>query len=280
MVGAAICFSVSFAFVRHLSDSMATFQIVLFLQISGALIMLPWVVSVGISALAISRFHLHILRGLLVYGGLTASFYSFSLIPLADSTSLQFTLPLFTAFFAMIFLRERVGVHRWAAIIVGFGGVLIILRPGLTEISLGMVLAIVAAASYGASDICSRALTRTDPIKSIIFLGFVLQIPLAAIPALPSWVTPTWGLVPAIVAFVLCAFGAQWCLMKSLSLAEASLVSPVLFLRLPFVALIGYVAFGQVSDMWTWIGAVVIFAGTFLLARGETNRSPTRSPEP
>lgn len=277
MGGAALFFSMSMGFVRYLSDYMTTFEIVFLRQAIGVLLMLPWVMRAGAGGLRTRRLPLHVGRALLGYTGMLLSYFSLRHIPLADSTALQFTLPLFTTILAIVFLGERVGVHRWAAIAFGFAGVLIIAKPGFAVFSIGMVFALGSAAFYGGTDIVARALSRTDATNLIVFLGFLLPLPVAAIPAAFEWTTPAWEQAPAILGFGVAASSASWCLTRSLSLADASLVSPVLFLRLPFVAAIGFVFFGQVTDVWTWAGAGIIFAGTYVLARREAAASRARA---
>ena len=269
MAGAALCFSVSISLVRYLSDAMTTFEIVFLRQVFGLVFMLPWLARAGVGALKTTRLKLHGQRAGVGYAGMATAYYSVTLIPLADSVTLQFTLPLFTALIAMWLLGERVGFHRWAAIAAGFVGVLAIVRPGFAEFNIGMLLALAAAVFYGGTDTSARALASTDSTPVIMFYSFILQIPLAAVPALVTWTTPGWDVMPALLAFAITATGAQWCLTQSLSAAEASLVSPVLFLRLPFVAVIGYVFFAQTSDIWTWIGAAIIIGSTLAIARRE-----------
>lgn len=270
MAAAALCFAVSIGLVKHLSERFTTFEIVFLRMLFGIAVMLPWLVRVGWGALRTPQFGLHCVRNGLTYVAMVASYYSVTLITIADSTALQFTLPLFTVFFALILLRERVGFHRWLATVAGLAGVLIIARPGFAEFNVGVLVALAGAAIYGASDVTTRHLSRRDGTAVIVFYGFVLQLPLGLVPAAVTWVTPRWAEAPWILLFSAVAFAAQWCLTKSYSVAEASFVSPVLFLRLPFVAVIGYLAFGQTTDMWTWLGALILFAGTSYSARRET----------
>jgi drug/metabolite transporter (DMT)-like permease len=269
MVAAAGLFSIAFSIVRYLSPWFSTFEITFFAQVVGALIVLPWRLRHGLGAVHTRRFPLHLLRSLTAYGGMLAGYYSLMTISLAESIALQFTLPVWTAILAALFLGERVTMHRWLAIGCGFIGVLVILKPGFADISIGTVAALAAAATYAASDTASRAVSSTDRPPVTVLYGFVILVPVSAIPAAATWVTPTLDQVPVIVVFGIFALGAQWCLAKSFSLADASLVSPVLFLRLPFLATIGYFVFGQVTDLFTWIGAAIIFVATYLLARRE-----------
>ena len=209
------------------------------------------------------------IRTAVSYLGMATSYYSVTLIPLADAVSLQFTSPLWVALLAMVFLGESVGINRWGAIALGFIGVLVIMRPGFAEIGIGMLIALSAALFYAGGDITVRALSRTDSIPVIMFYGYILQLPLAVVPAALTWTTPGWDVVPALIAFVAVALGAQYCMTVSLSIADASLVTPVLFMRLPFVAAIGFVFFAQTPDNWTWLGAAIILSSTYVLARWE-----------
>ena len=269
MLGAALFFSASVGFVRYLSDFMSTFEIVFFRQIMGLAFMLPWLMRTGMAAARTNRLPLQGMRAVLSYLGMLSSYYSFTLIPIADAVALQFTTPLFTTVLAIIFLKEVVGLHRWSAILFGFAGVLIIVRPGFEELDLGMLVAICAAVFYASSNVANRALSRTESTAVILFYGFMLQIPMAAIPAAMTWVTPGWSVVPPLLGFGIVSIAAQWCLTRALAAADASLVEPVMFVRLPFVSMIGYVLFTEIPDAWTWVGAAVIFVSTVVLARRE-----------
>ncbi len=272
MFAAAVFFSTSVGFVRQLSDTLSTFEIVFIRQLMGITFMIPWLWRIGISAMRTSRMPLLTFRALLSYLGMLASYYSYTLIQLADAVSLQFTTPLFTVILAIIFLKEVVGLHRWTALLVGFIGVAIIVRPGFTDINIGVPIAILAAVFYAGSNVANRALASTEATSVIMFYGFLLQIPMAAVPAVLTWVTPGWEHILPLLGFGIVAFGAQYCLTRSFAVADASLVEPVMFVRLPLVAIIGYFVFSQSPDVWTWVGAVVIFSSTYILARLEAAR--------
>ena len=269
MLGAALFFSASIGFVRHLSDTLNTFEIVFIRQLIGVVFMVPWLMRIGISSMRTNRVPMLTLRASLSYLGMVASYYAYTLIALADAVALQFTTPLFTTVLAIIFLKEIVGRHRWAALVFGFIGVAIIVRPGFEAVNLGVPIALMAALLYGSSNVANRALTCTESTSVIMFYGFLLQLPMAAIPAAMVWVTPGWELMLPLLGFGAVAFGAQYCLTSSFAAAEASLVEPVMFIRLPCVAAIGYVVFAQAPDVWTWVGAAVIFVSTYGLARLE-----------
>ena len=269
MVLAAFFFAVSVGLVRHISEHIDAFEQTFWRQLTGLLILLPFVWRNGLSGLRTRQLKTNLLRNIVGYAGISLSFYSVTLIPLADSLALQFTLPLFTIIFAMLILAERVGVHRLTATATGFLGALVILRPGLIEVDFGAIVALAAAAFLALSDTLVRRLSRTETTLMIVFYGYALQTPIALAVALPNWVTPAAADWPWLIALGVCSFIAQWGLSRAFVLAEASLVSPILFLRLPIVSAIGYVFFAQVPDVWTWVGASIIFASAYYAARRE-----------
>ncbi len=126
-----------------------------------------------------------------------------------------------------------------------------------------MIVTVFAALLFGVVDVSTRFLARDDGIRTILFYGFILQLPIAVIPAAATWVTPPLADIPWILAFAIGALSAQICITKSLAAAEASLVSPVLYLRLPLVALLGFVFFGELPSVWTWVGAALLFGCTY-----------------
>ena len=267
MAAAALSFSITIALVRHLSTTMSTFEIVFFRQVFGVIFMLPWLMRVGVASLKTDRFSIYLVRAACTYSAMFAAYYSVTLIPMADSIALQFTLPFFTIIVAAIALGEGIYAHRWIATVTGFAGALIIVRPGFATFEPGMLVAIAAAAIYGAADTCTRYLSARDSVNLIVFYGFVIQLPVSAIPAALTWVTPGLGDLAWLTLFGIVAFVAQFFITRAFAAAEAGLVSPVLYLRLPFVALIGFLIFDEMPDEWTWIGAAILFASTIYSTR-------------
>lgn len=273
MVAAAVAFSATITMVRFLSAKFTTFEIVFFRQIFGTAIMLPWLIRVGIGVLKTGQIKIYLVRAVTTYCAMLAAYYSILLITIADSTALQFTLPFFTIIFAMLALREQVRSHRWIATFVGFIGAMIIIRPGFSEVNAGMLIAIGAAAFYGVSDTCTRFLSGRDRVNVVVFYGFILQLPISAVPAVMTWVTPDLADLGLILIFVIVAVGAQFCITQSFANAEASLVSPVLFVRLPIVAVLGFFFFNELPSAWTWVGATIMIAGTIWSTRRDTQIS-------
>ena len=274
MGAATLFFSVSFTVVKGLQDDgLTVYQAVLFRQTLGIAIFLPMIISSGLAPLRTAVPVRHFYRAALGFVGMCTGYYSLSLINVADSVALQFTLPFFTMFSAVLLLGEKIYSHRLIATMVGFAGVLIIVRPGLAEVNIGILFALAASAFHAVSDTYARYLARYDKIQTIMIFNFIFTIPLAAVPAAIYWAPVSSEILPQLILFGVAGISAQFCLTRSLGLAQASLVSPILFLRLPLVAVIAFYAFDQQSEIWTWVGAGVIILATIWMARIEVRKS-------
>lgn len=270
MVLAAIGYSLNAGIVKHLSAELGAMEIVLWRTVVAVVLLAPWLWLRARGALAPPRrMKLFVLRSLLTWLGMVATYYALARMPIADVYALQFTLPLFTILGAVLVLRERAGYATWVACAVGFAGALIILRPGFVAVSVAAIAALGAAALYGASNITIRVLSRTESAVVITFYGNLLILPLALIPVLFDWTTPGLHLVPWIVALGVVTTAGQWALARAIAAADARVVMPFDFLRLPFTAALGYAMFAEMPDGWTWAGAVVIFVAAWWVMRRE-----------
>jgi drug/metabolite transporter (DMT)-like permease len=211
------------------------------------------------------------------YIGAVAWMHGIAGMPLADANALLFTMPLFTVIFAALWLAERPGSHRWVATFAGLVGALIILRPGLIEISFAAVATLFAAATFSVALICNKALTRTENPNAMVFYLYTLMIPPAAIGVIWGWTNPVPGDWPLLIALGLCTVGAQQCQTRAFRVAPASLVVIVNYVQLPLIALLGYLVFGQSTDIWTWAGAAVICASTYYVSYRESRSARSKT---
>lgn len=270
MATAAVCLAVTFALIRQLSETMHTFQIVLVRSVFAILVMLPWLCKAGVGKLRTRRWARYSVRAVVAYIAMVCWFYALSRMALADATALQFTMPLWAVLFGVFLLGEQARANRWIVTIVGFLGALVILRPGLIDVELASLAALTAAAFYSGGNILIRTLSTTDDSTVIAFLGFLFSLPLAIPLALLVWIPIAWADMPAVVGFGLMTAGAQIALARALTLADASVVAPVDYLRLPVVALLGFLLYDEVPDMWTCAGALIIVASTWYLTVSES----------
>ncbi len=273
MLLAALMYTLTGAMVRHLAAGYSVFEVGFFRSVIALAILLPFALGGSRRTvherLRTRKFPLHVLRTVLAYVGIMCWFYAVSHIPLADYYALQFLTPLFTMAGAALLLGERIGCRHWLAALVGLAGALVILRPGLIEVGLGVVAAVGAALFFASTNWTVRVLSRTDSARVILTYGNLLLIPMSLIPALPVWVTPGWTDLMWLCGVGVAGTIAQFSITRAVGAADARIVQPFDFTRLPFAAAIGWLAFGEVSDIWTWVGAVIIFAAASYVLRLE-----------
>ena len=277
MAAAAACYAILHGSVRYISSEIHPFEITFFRNLFGFIVLLPWFVIHGLRPLRTRRIGLHLLRASSNVVAMLMFFMALSMTPLAQVQALGFTAPLFTTVLAIFILGERVRLRRWTALIAGFIGALIIVRPGLQPIDTGSVLTIVSAAIWGFTLITIKVLSRTDSAVTITAYMVILMSPLSLLPALYYW---TWPDPAMWVWLVVCGVSgtvAQLLMAQSFRVAEATVVLPFDFTKIVWGALIGYLAFGEVVDIWTWVGAAVIFSGiTYITYRERKLAKPLK----
>ncbi|WP_172292035.1 DMT family transporter [Pseudoruegeria sp. HB172150] len=258
--------------VRYLSPDVHPFIMGFTRASFGLLVVLPWILRRRGMLKSNYRF-LHFVRAALKLASLILFFIAFASAPLAEVTAIAFTSPIFVTLGAWLFLSERPNAARVAAVLLGFAGVLIVLRPGQSEeVPSGLVFAIAGAVLTAVIQLILKDMSSKDRTETLVAWNLILTAPIAAIPALFVWSNPTpteWALLA--LQGVMGAFNMMLA-TKAFSLAEASLIAPFDFLRLPFVALLGYLIFAQSVPLSTWIGGSVIFAASLLMARSARRR--------
>ncbi len=280
MTAAAFFFSIMNYLVRLAAQELEPIEVAFFRNLFALLFMLPWLLRVGRSGLATKRLTGHVWRALLGMGAMACWFYSVTLLPLAEAVALNFTVPLFATAGAALILGEVVRARRWTATVVGFLGVMVILRPGFTEITWVTGLPILAAAFMAASTLLVKSLSETESPNTIVFYMNLILTPLSLIPALFVWQWPSMTTLFYMALLGLLAAVAQIALTRAYSVADASAVLPLDYTRLPFIAVIAFLAFGEVPDLWTWVGAGIIAASTLYIAHREMRISRTEDAEP
>lgn len=269
MILAALFYVLTYAVVRYLSQDFSTFQIVFFRSLLGLIFMTPWAIRAGFSGLRTTRMKLYTGRTVLNYFGMVTLMYGIAMLPLQDVTALMFTSPLFTVLFVALILGEHVGLRRWSALLVGFAGALVIIRPGFAEVGLPALGILFTAAAYALVNTANKSLARTDDSNKIVFYMFALMVVAGIGPALYVWVMPTLEDLPWILAMGAFSALATQCVVRALAVGEAGAVMPFNFLKLPFAVVLGFVFWSEFPDYWTAIGALIIFGSTYYIARRE-----------
>ncbi len=230
-------------------------------------IMLPWLLRGRGVSLKTSRHGLHFVTAMLTVIMTAAFFFALSEMPLAEATALNFTAPLFTTIIAALVLKERVEFVRWGATVVGFIGVLIILRPGFATIPLVALLPILGAFLLAWWFIGVKHLGETESAATITIYQTLWAALVLTLIAIPLWVTPTWATLGYSAAMGVLGTTGIICTSRAFAMAEASAIAPLDYLRLPFIAVIAFFAFGEVPDGVSVIGALIITASAIFIVR-------------
>lgn len=273
MMGTLASFTAMALGGRELSGEIGTFEI-LFLRSLVALGVVCAVLSYsGWRQISLRNLPLHALRNVFHFGGQFGWFFGIALIPLAEVFAIEFTTPAWTMLLAAVVLGERMTRSRMLAVGLGIAGVLVILRPGLAIVSPGALAVLGAAFCFALSNVLVKRLTtREESPLAIVFYMSLLQAPFSLLPALYAWVTPSLRLWPWVLVVGVSALTAHYCFSRALKLADASVVAPMDFLRLPLIAFAGFVFYGETLDWYVIAGAVMMVAGNFANLLAERHR--------
>ena len=282
MIAALFMFTVMGICIRISATHLPVIEVVFFRNFLAVLILLPLLARVGFNVLYMQRPKLFFLRAAINAVGMFCGFTALTLIPLAQMTALSFTTPLFVTMGAVLFLGEVIRTRRIVAICIGFLGTLIILQPGVTDMTGGALLALVHALAIAIASLIVKVLTRSDSQHAIVTWMVVMQTPLALIPSLWVWQWPdllTWGF---LWGMALSGTIAHLCLTRALSLVEITALQPLEFIKLPFAVILAWVIFAEWPGIWTFVGGAVIFSSTAYITRREAvarqSLKPTAGP--
>ncbi len=253
-------------------------QVVFFRNFFCVIWMLPLFAWRGMSLVRTQSLHLYGLRVGLSFIAMTAMFHAVGMIPVGEVTAISFLSPLFGTAFAIGLLGERVGIRRWMAIVVGFVGAMIILRPSGGDFNAGQMAALVSACAVGVIGPLVKRLTREDDADRVVFLTNLLLTPLSFVPAVFVWTWPTlemWGL---FLVMGLIAVLGHMSLVRAYAAMDASLVMTFKFVRLPFAVLFGFLVFREAIDGMTWVGGFIIFAASAYVTHREARFKAAKPP--
>ena len=243
MIFATANYAATYAVVRHLSTDFSIFQLVFFRSVLGVILMAPWLFKVGAGILKTDHFGSYVYRSILNYGGMVLLIFALANLPLQDVTGLMFTSPLFTVLFVVLFLGERPGIRRWAALLIGFGGVMIIIRPGFQELTWAAIGVVVTSCAYALINVSTKQLAKLDSSNKIIYFDFLLMSAIGLVPAVVYWNEVCAEHLVWIIAVGIFSALARQGIIRALSVGEASVVMPFNFLKLPFTVCLGVIFF-------------------------------------
>src|SRR5438874_1704128 len=244
--------------IRFAAYRLHPFEVTFFRCLFSLFVMLPFIIRAGPSILATPKVGFYTLRAVVGLIAMLSWFYGITIVPLATATAVNFTAPLFATMAAALILHEDVRLRRWIAVVIGFVGVLVIMRPGRESLDAMLLLILLSAASSAMNNITVKYLVRTERPNTIVALFSVYLTPLSLIPALFVWEWPDLKSLGALIGLGVIGTLAHLSVARAYLAAAASACAPYEFVRLPYAALIGYLLFGEVSDGWTWVGAAII----------------------
>ena len=262
-------FVVTDIIVKFTGDRIHPAQMSIFRYGVGFILLMPLFIRTGPERLKSKRIKLHFFRAILASLGQAGIFYAVIHLHLADATAMTFTRPLFLTILAIFVLKEVVSGHRWGATIIGFAGVIVMMRPFGGEIDIAWFVALFTALLFASGLIIIRVLARDDPPGTILFWYHIFGMIIFAGPAAYVWVHPTpveWVLLVGIAAST--AVGMNF-FVRGFSIGESSLMGTMEYIRLVFAAAAGYLIFLEVPDLWTWVGAAIIVSATLYITRHE-----------
>jgi drug/metabolite transporter (DMT)-like permease len=264
-----ICAVMMNVLIRIAAQAMHPFEVAFFRCLFGLVFILPWIVRSGPLLLRSRNRGFFLLRAGIGLVSMATWFYGITVVPLATATAVNFTAPLFATLAAALVLHEDVRLRRWSAVVIGFVGVLVIMRPGSARLDANLFLLLLSAATAAMNNITVKFLARTEPPSRIVAFFMIYLTPLSLIPALFVWQWPAPSTFVALIGLGGVGTIAHLSVARALAAADASACAPFEFARLPFAAIIGFACFGEVTDLWTWVGAAIIAVSSIYVAYRE-----------
>jgi drug/metabolite transporter (DMT)-like permease len=276
MIGAICSFSAMAVAGREVSFALDTFEIMLFRSSVGLLIVVIASLIFGTwPQINRQQFGLQFGRNLAHFIGQNLWFYAVTVIPLAQVFALEFTSPIWVILLGPLLLGERITLVRAIAAVMGFIGILLVARPDMAGLNTGVIMAASSAIFFAFTIIFTKRLTRTQSITCILFYLTALQLVFGLITAgydgdiaVPDAETLPWLILIGVAGLL-----GHFCITNALAIAPATVVVPIDFVRLPVIAIIGWLAYGEGIDLWVILGALIILAGNYLNIWVETRRA-------
>lgn len=257
---------------RELSAFMSIFQILFFRSFVGLLIIAPLIYRQRRQLRQARDLGLQVARNAVHFAGQYAWTVGVAALPLVTVFALEFTTPIWVSLLAFVFLKERMSTARVLAALGGFIGVLVVLRPGMATLEPAALIVLLAAVCYATSIILVKRLTLTSSPAIIVIWMVLLQLPLGLALSLAQWRTPPMACLPWIVLLGVTGLSAHFAMAKALNLMDASIAIPIDFFRVPLIAVVGFMLYGESLETWVFVGALIIFASNYLAFRAEQKR--------
>lgn len=251
--------------VRLLANQVHPFLIGFFRSLFGLLAVLPWIIR-RVDLTGSPYRWLHAIRAGMKLLALVSFFVAFANAPLAEVTAISFTAPIFLTLGGWLLLRERMVISHALALLVGFGGMLLLIQPGSGSVSIPLLFAVAGALITASIQLILKRMSVHDTTERLVAWNLLTMVPIAFLPAIVFWTTPTLTQLSLLIVQGLLGALNMTLVTRALSIAGVSVIAPLDFLRLPVVAALAYFMFGEIPEATTWVGAAVILCATLLVA--------------
>ena len=269
LVSGGFIFTSTGVMIRLLSAQIDSVQTAFFRAVIGLVLLLPMILTGQVKPWHSKRLAGHFWRTVMGTASMVLGFYAVSMLPLADATAIAFSQPLFSVLVAVVLAGEKVRWRRWTATVVGFAGVLVMVRPGEGSLQLGALVALANAATVAISILLVKRLSASETPLMILTQFAIFSTLLLALPAIWVWRWPDlWGWTLAI-GIALAATVGQYFWVQAFKAGEMSAVAPFEYLRLPFAVFVGWLVWGEMPVTWTYVGAAVVIASALYIAHRE-----------
>lgn len=273
MIVSAASYAVMLAIIRGISKDIHFTEIVFFRVGMGLIVLLPMFWKGGLVSMRTKHLWRYTYRAALQAAAMASYYLGLTLLPLAVGVTLAQTTAIFIAIIAIWILAEPSVLGRWLVIALGLSGMLVIIRPSFEGVDYGGLLVVLSSLLYAIYQVDAKVLSRTEPVTLIVFWTMVLATPMALLAALFFWVWPSpeqllWLFVIGVTGTL-----GNWSMTMAYKIGEMTAIAPVAYTQLVWAALIGFVAFGEIPDVWTWTGAAMIAAAGIILSRMEAKRA-------
>jgi drug/metabolite transporter (DMT)-like permease len=265
ILASAFAFSLMNAIIKHLGSELHAFEIAFFRALLGIILIAPFALRWGLAGLKTSRPILHLFRSLMSICAMLTYFYALANMPLAAAVGIAFSKPLFTVVFAVLFLDEKVGWRRWLATLFGFAGVLVMLNPTGGELGLPAISNLVSSLVMGIVMILVKKMTDTEQASTMLFYFSLAAAMGSGIAMVPFWVTPGPDLYLVLLALGIVGTLGQYFLTRAYRAGDASAITPMDYFQLLFAAMLGLAFFGEIPDIRTAIGGLMIVASNLYI---------------
>ncbi|WP_325895458.1 DMT family transporter [Grimontia sp. NTOU-MAR1] len=273
MSGTLLSFCLMAVGARELSGEIHTSQVMLFRSVLGLLVICSiLLITQNNRGFLTKRIGLHGLRNTFHFAGQYGWLLGITVLPLAEVFALEFTVPLWTAMIAWLFLGESITARKLAAIGLGLAGVLVILKPSVEVFNWYSLIVLAAAFCYAISHASTKSLSNTESPLTILFFMCLIQLPIGFVFALSDWSTPAGMQWIWLMIVGLTALSAHFCMTKAMQYAEVSTVVILDFLRLPAIGMVGALAYGESVEVSLFVGALIMLFGNLLMMLKEVSR--------